>query len=197
MSGRLQLNLALALLLGTLIGLHWLVLPDPSRRNYEFLPDMVESYALDAQAPAPALDDGTPLDLRPPAGSVVQGFLPLLYAATPEGALRAGEELQAPDWEDDAAAISRGAFVFNTHCSVCHGAAGRGDGTVTKRGVPPPPSFMADNAVNMSDGRMYHVISLGQGNMAPYASHVPREDRWKVIRFIRTLQEAEVAEDTP
>ena len=28
------------------IGLHWLVLPDPSRRNWEFLPEMVESVTV-------------------------------------------------------------------------------------------------------------------------------------------------------
>ncbi len=41
----------------------------------------------------------------------------------------------------------------------------------------------------MPDGQMYHLITLGQKNMASYATQVQRDDRWKVIRYIRTLQE--------
>ena len=89
-----------------------------------------------------------------------------------------------------------GQTTYFRFCAVCHGATGLGDGPVTRRGVPPPPSFMLDNAVNMADGQMYHVITLGQNNMASYASQVSREDRWKVIRYVRTLQERPVVAAT-
>jgi mono/diheme cytochrome c family protein len=181
-------NVLLFLLLAGLVGLHWLILPDPSRRNYEFLPDMVVSAAHDAQAPIPALPGGVGIDLRPPPGAVARGYLPLGYAATPEGARLAGGELHNPFPADDAGALARGAAVFNTFCSVCHGLGGLGDGSVTKRGVPPPPSLLADKARRMSDGQIYHVISMGQGNMASYASQVEREDRWKAILYVRSLQ---------
>ncbi len=192
MKSSVTLNLLLVLILAVLIGAHWLVLPDPSRRNYEFLPDMVDSLAHDAQAPAPLIAGAT-LDLRPPTGSIARGYLPLEYPATPEGERLAGEELVNPIPDDDADALARGAAVYSTFCSVCHGGGGRGDGTATRRGVPPPPSLLAEKALRMSDGGMYHVISLGRGNMASYASQVERKDRWKAIRYIRTLQEAEEA----
>ena len=188
MKGSIAIILLLSVVILVLIGLHWVVLPDPSQRNYEFLPDMVESVARDAQSPAMTLDDGTAVDLRPPPGSIARGFVPLDFPATPEGALLAGRELQSPVALDDADAVVRGAFVYATFCSVCHGPGGQGDGTVTTRGVPPPPSLLLDHAVDMTDGQMYHVISLGQGNMASYASQVERADRWRVIRYIRTLQ---------
>ncbi len=38
-------NLFLVLVLAVLMALHWAVLPDPSRRNYEFLPAMVAAEA--------------------------------------------------------------------------------------------------------------------------------------------------------
>lgn len=191
MKGNVAFNLLLMLILAALIGVHWLVLPDPSRRNSEFLPDMVVSVARDAQTPGPLLADGTTVDFRPPPGSVAHGMVPFGYDATPEGARLAGEELLAPVWSagEEADVAARGAFIFNTFCQVCHGAAGHGDGPATKRGVPPPPSFLADKALGMRDGQMYHVITLGQGNMTSYASQVQRADRWKVIRYIRTLQE--------
>ena len=195
MRGDVALIVLLVCVLGVLIGLHWLVLPDPSRRNFEFLPDMVESVPRVAQSPPTVLDDGTIVDYRPPQGTVARGYVPLGYAATPEGALRAGQELHNPLSVDDADAAARGAFVFSTFCSVCHGAGGRGDGTVTTRGVPPPPSLLLEHAVQMTDGQMYHVISLGQANMASYASQVERLDRWRVIRYIRSLQEATLMEE--
>ena len=180
----------LALTLVILIGVHWLVLPDPSRRNWEFFPDMVESVALDAQSPSTTLDDGTVVDLRPAPGSVARGFAPLEYPATPEGALLAGQELQNPFAADDLEAAARGAIVYSNFCAVCHGGAGHGDGTVTRRGVPPPPNLQLENAVEMTDGQMYHVISAGQGNMASYASQLERDDRWRVILHVRSLQAA-------
>jgi len=192
--GSVALIILLVVVLAGLIGLHWIILPDPSRRNYEFLPGMVESVAHDAQSPA-LRADGTRIDLRPPRGSVARGYIPFAYEATPEGALLAGRELSNPVPVEDADAVARGAFVFATFCSVCHGAAGHGDGTVTLRGVPPPPSLLLDHAVEMSDGQMFHVITLGQANMSSYASQVEREDRWRVIRYIRTLQQTpEVAQ---
>lgn len=191
MKGSVALNLLLVLVLAALIGVHWLVLPDPSRRNVEFLPDMVISVPRDAQTPGPVLADGTRVDFRPPPGSIVRGLEPFPYAATPEGARLAGEELLMPTWSEQELndVDERGAFVFNTFCAICHGAAGHGDGPATKKGVPPPPSFLADKALNMRDGQMYHVITLGQGNMASYASQVERADRWKAIRYIRKLQQ--------
>ena len=190
MRGSVVINLLLILVLAGLIGLHWVILPDPSRRNYEIMPDMVHSLARDAQTAVTALPDGTPLDLRPPEGAIARGYMPFTYAATPVGALQAAAELHSPIAPEDPDADARGAEVFNTFCSVCHGAGGHGDGNVTKRGVPPPPSLLVEHATQMSDGQMYHVVTLGQGNMAPHASQVGRDDRWLAIRHIRALQEA-------
>jgi mono/diheme cytochrome c family protein len=148
----------------------------------------------DAQAPVPALPDGSRPDLRPPAGSIARGYLPLEYGSTPEEALRAGLELRNPNPADDPDALARGQLIYANFCALCHGPAGAGDGAVTKRGVPPPPSLLLDHARQMRDGQMFHLISMGQKNMASYASQVQREDRWKVILHIRTLQAAALEE---
>ena len=111
MKGSVTVIGLLVVALAGLIGAHWLILPDPSQRNYEFFPNMVESYARDAQSPPPVLDDGTALDLRPPEGSVARGYLPFEYPATPEGALLAGQELQNPFAADDAEGSSTATFA--------------------------------------------------------------------------------------
>ncbi len=189
MSPSARVNVALALLLGLIVAAHWAVPPAPTQRNFHFFPDMVNSPAHEAQAPAPLLASGTAVDLRPPEGAVARGYLPLLYEATPEDAARAGAELRSPHGDAaGAAAVERGGFVFATFCVTCHGAGGEGDGPVTSRGVPPPPSLLLPHALELADGQMYHITTFGQGNMAGYASQVARADRWNVISYIRTLQ---------
>ena len=108
---------------------------------------MVNSLAYEAQAPSPRFAGDFAIDLRPPAGSVARGHEPLPYDSSPEGAILAGVELVNPIAAEDATAAARGAFVFSTFCVVCHGPQGLGDGPVTKLGVPPPPSLLAERAL--------------------------------------------------
>jgi len=197
MKGGITVIGLLVIALAGLIGAHWLILPDPSQRNYEFFPNMVESYAHDAQSLPPLLDDGTALDLRPPVGSVARGYLPFEYPATPEGALLAGQQLQNPFTADDLEAVERGAIVYSNFCAVCHGGAGHGDGPVTRKGVPPPPSLLLEHALDMADGQMFHVITTGQANMASYASQIERADRWQAILHVRRLQAAPPVQPEP
>lgn len=183
---RLVFNSTLLVAIVAAVGARWVIPGDPAQRNVRVLPNMVDSVPLDAQSPAPAFADG--LGMRtPPAGSIARGHLPLRYAATPEDAARAGQELTNP-FAPEPAHLARGAAVYAGFCRVCHGAEGLGDGIVTRRGVPPPPSLLAENALNMPDGRMFHVLTYGQGNMASYAAQVDRDDRWKAILHVRSLQ---------
>ena len=78
--------------------------------------------------------------------------------------------------------------MFANYCAVCHGLAGLGNGTVTQRGVPPPPSLLAEHAQKMREGQMFHALTFGQNNMPSYASQLTREDRWNVIAYLRVLQ---------
>lgn len=184
------LNILLALALAGVLGLNWVIRPNPAERNAEVLAEMVNSAALETQSDYPGLDGGS-ASLLPVEGTVARGHMPLRYGATPEEARRAGAELKNPLPADDQAAVDRGAVVYGNFCAVCHGPAGAGNGTVTARGVPPPPSLSAENAVNMADGQMFHVITYGQKNMPPYAAQVGRDDRWRAILYVRSLQKKE------
>ncbi len=187
----LKLNTVLLLLLvATLLGA-WALPNNPGRRNFEFLPGMVRTAAYDAFAPNPAFADG--MTLRTPvAGTIARGSLPLHYQSAPADAIRAGEELKSPyvpaQSNDPADVLERGANVYRVYCQPCHGSRATGDGAVVRRGYPAPPSLLADRARTMKDGQMFHVLTYGQGNMPAYADQVSREDRWKVISYIRSLQ---------
>lgn len=181
------LNVFLLLGFAVSLVLNWSARRDPMLPNREFLPEMVRTPRYNAFSPNPNFPDGK--TLRPPEpGTISRGYLPLHYSATPAEAMRAGEELQDPFSPNDARALQRGSLVFANFCQACHGPAGRGDGPVAQRGFPAPPSLAAERAVKMKDGQMFHILTYGQGNMPSYASQLSREDRWKVIVFVRSLQ---------
>lgn len=152
--------------------------------NTEFMPEMVHSIPYEAYAENPNFSDGKTLQL-PVEGTIARGFLPEFSDSelTPK---LANDVLENP-FEVSEDILIQGEWVYQTNCQVCHGAKGDGDGPVTKRGVPPPPSLKTDNVRKMKDGQIYYIISNGKGNMSSYKSQVLREDRWKVIHYIRTL----------
>lgn len=187
--GRVVLNGFLLLAVLGSVGATWIFSSDPAKPNFEFLPQMAHSPRYNAFAPNPNFANGTTLQ-RPEPGTIARGFMPLHYAATPQDALRAGEELSIPLDPGNVRARERGAFVFSNFCALCHGAGGAGNGPVPQRGYPPPPSLLAEHALKMKDGQLFHVLTYGQNNMPPYASQLSREDRWNVILYVRTVQAA-------
>jgi len=191
MNGK-SLNLFLLVCLVLMVALNWFAKRDPSRPNLDVLPEMMYSIPYDAFSANPNYSDGKTLRY-PVEGTIPRGFRPVYYEATPEDALRAGEELTNPYAPSNEAARKRGEAVYASFCGHCHGAAGRGDGAVVLRGYPGPPSFILDDTLAKKDGQMFHIISYGQKNMPGHAAQLSREDRWKVIAYIRALQQETLA----
>ncbi len=185
-----RINVGLFLALAGMSAFAWFVPErDVGRPNYEFVPErqMSEGVAYDSFSPNENFPDG--LTLRtPPVGAIARGQMPLHYKPTVEDGLRAGLELQSPFARDDTARRDRGTFVFTNYCQVCHGPLGQGNGPVTQGGFPPPSSLLADRAVQMTDGQMFHVLTYGQQNMPAFNAQLSREDRWSVILHVRMLQ---------
>lgn len=159
------------------------------RPNLEFLPEMVHSPAYHAFASNPVFADGKTLQ-APVAGTIARGHLPLAFDPPPEEDLPGGENLQSPLEEITDSVLNRGERVYTAFCTPCHGAGGDGNGSVVLRGVPAPPSLLAENARQLKDGQMFVILTMGRGNMSSYAAQISREDRWKVISYIRSLQKS-------
>jgi mono/diheme cytochrome c family protein len=184
---RTALNITLILVIVGVFGMQWLFRNDATQPNYRLPTNMADSVAYDAFSPNPVFADGKTLQ-APPGGAIPRGLMPLHYGLGPEEALRAGTVLVSPFADDPGEHLERGASMYTAFCQVCHGPTGLGDGPVTRRGVPPPPSLLADNAMQLSDGHMFHILTYGQNNMASYAAQMSREDRWRVILYMRSLQ---------
>jgi len=181
-------SLLLLIFLATL-ALNWAVRPERDRPHFEILPEMVRSAAAESFSPSPVFADGKTLQMPAP-GTVARGLLPLHYQATPEDGRRAGEDLTNPYSSVDENALQRGASVYVNFCLACHGASRAGDGPVARRGYPPPPA----QPPPIKDGEMFHITTYGRGNMPSHAAQLSRQDRWKVILYIRALQQKAVAQ---
>ena len=87
-----------------------------------------------------------------------------------------------------AAALARGRQEFEIYCAPCHGPAGDGDGYITHRGFPHPPSYYSESLRDAPDSLFYEVITHGYGIMYPYGDRVAPADRWDIVAYIRALQ---------
>lgn len=186
---RSLLNAVLLLLFVGVVLLNLGLRPQPAVPNVEILPEMVRTPRYNAFSAHPDLPQG--MTLQPPAAATIpRGLLPLYFREGTAEAVRAGNELTSPLVMTVRKVIERGQFVYQNFCLPCHGTTGSGNGPVALRGFPAPPSLLAEKALAMRDGQMFHILTYGQNNMASYAAQLSREDRWKVIAYVRTLQKA-------
>jgi mono/diheme cytochrome c family protein len=91
------------------------------------------------------------------------------------------------------AALARGRDRYGIFCTPCHGAAGDGDGYITRRGFPHPPTFHADRLRGAPDQYLFDVMSRGYGAMYPYADRITPQDRWAIVGYVRALQRSQHA----
>ena len=100
---------------------------------------------------------------------------------------------------DMQALLRRGQGRYAVFCAICHGAPGDGTGTVS--------NYMAAKIANLHeprfasgeypDGKLYHVITYGQGLMSGYGASIPVRDRWAIVAYVRALQDAKKASASP
>lgn len=160
---------------------------DPKHPGYEYMPNMYRSPSYETNSSNPNFKDGL-TDQKPVAGTIAIGAsMPYPYPNTIEGYEKAGLELKNPI-PLDAITLEQGKQLFTAFCSQCHGKNGAGDGTiVNNQKFPPPPSFQLQ-LKDLSEGKMFHSITYGKNLMGSHASQLSTEERWKIIHYLKTLQ---------
>jgi len=162
---------------------------DKNNPGWDYFPDMFYSTAYETFTKNPNFEDKMTMRVPVP-GTVPRGFTPFEYTIDPESRIKAGIELVNP-FSPDAEVILRGKSVYTTFCIGCHGVSGEGDGHLYASGLYPmkPRSLISNDAVKLKDGEIFHSITLGFGSMGAHGSQIRSDDRWKLVLYVRKLQE--------
>ena len=153
--------------------------------NLELFQGMMDQINVKSQDWDPDVK-GMTTDRVPPEGTIAQGKKPYAFAGD-----AVGSDRNPNPHKDDSSPefILKGKERYEIYCSVCHGTGGKGDGSVAAVMAIKPPSLLSDKVRALPDGRIFHIITEGQGVMGPYAGQIIFErDRWAVVNYVRTLQ---------
>jgi mono/diheme cytochrome c family protein len=165
---------------------------DRNNPGWDYFPDMFYSTAYETNSKNPNFEDG--LTMRVPVpGTVPRDYTPFEYTNDPESRILAGKELANPLLTTPEN-LSRGKVVYTTFCIGCHGIKGEGDGRLFTSGLYPlkPLSVSGAAAEKLKDGEIYHTITLGLRSMGAHGSQIHSDDRWKLVLYIRKLQDNEL-----
>jgi mono/diheme cytochrome c family protein len=88
----------------------------------------------------------------------------------------------------DKRTAEQGEKVAKVNCVSCHGDKGKGNGPAAIALNPKPADWTSKRVQVESDGEIFWKITNGRGPMPPWR-HLPENDRWAVVRYIRTLAE--------
>jgi len=89
----------------------------------------------------------------------------------------------------DIAGMNEAGRLYNINCAICHGTTAGGNGPLATAGhIGGVANLTLPNYVAMTDGTMFHSITFGKGVMGSYASQLNKQQRWEIIKYIRTLQ---------
>lgn len=124
---------------------------------------------------------------EPPVNTVSRnrhGFLPYNI---PKDSLALAERLLKSPLPNEESVLAEGKELYDRFCVHCHGETGAGDGLVGQvyLGVTP---YNSAAVKDKAEGHIYHVITHGKGRMWAHASQLDPMERWKIVRYVQTLQ---------
>ncbi len=164
-----------------------------SSPGWEYMPDMNHSLAYETYASNPFFPDSMNA-IQPVTNTIPRGvYMPFHYSTQLTGYDSAGVNLNFPDWLNDEEK-EQGKYIFEIYCAVCHGKSGVGNGTIVenpkiKNPYPPPPSYFSENLINLPVGKMYYSVHYGKNLMGPYGKILNRNEIWKVVYYVKSLQQ--------
>ena len=166
-----------------------------------YMPDMYYSRAYEAYGYNNVGGERDSLKRRgitynalPVAGTIARGEMMSYHLTNDSAGLTAANALRSPL---DTVAVSPASLkeaerLYLINCGICHGTGLDGNGPLFNGGNGPypaaPKNLMAADSKAFTDGHYYHVITFGKGQMGSYASQLSPDQRWWVIKYIRSKQ---------
>jgi len=172
-------------------------IPEHSTPRWEYAPNMYHSQAYE---PMTLVDDTTSLEYNvmpynngsnlrlPVPGTIKRGFTP--YHISKDSLEYASRVNVSPIGANDSMALVQGEVLYSRFCAHCHGDMGKGDGPVNDKyhGVA---NLTSPTMKTISEGHIFHVITMGKGRMMSHASQLESLERWKIARFVKVKLQAQ------
>ncbi len=132
----------------------------------------------------------------PVTGTVARGDMLSYHLTNDSTGLTAANSLKSPldTLAQTGAVMKEAERIYLVNCGICHGTALDGNGPLYNNGKGPypamPKNLTAADSKAFTDGHYFHVITYGKGSMGSYASQLTPQQRWWVIKYIRSKQGA-------
>lgn len=173
--------------------------------GYEYMPDMYRSPAIEAYVDygmdpyhfgdSMAVAQRNTMSARlPVAGTIPFSEDPAKAQFNfPYGYAESDYELAGSNLKNPVALtqanFDEGKVLYKKFCTPCHGAKGKGDGLVVSNGGhPPPPAYDSPQLKNLPGGKIFHSITYGKNLMGAHAQQINKEERWKLVHYVQSLQ---------
>jgi mono/diheme cytochrome c family protein len=92
--------------------------------------------------------------------------------------------------------LAHGKDLFLTNCAPCHGESGAGNGPVAHLLKDQPKNLVTGQSKDLPDGYIYGVIRNGIVLMPSYGDAMSSSERWQVVLYVRSLQQAAASDKT-
>lgn len=128
----------------------------------------------------------------PVPGTVARGDMISYHLTNDSTGLNAANSLKSP--LDTVAAtatqMKEAQRLYLVYCGICHGDKLDGNGPLPAGGayVAAPANFTLPNIKAFPDGHYFYVMTYGIRMMGSYASQLTPDQRWWVLKYIRSKQ---------
>lgn len=165
-----------------------------------YAPDMYysrayETYAYNSKDSYDSLKaKGIHYNAMPVPGTVARGEVYNYHLTADSAGIKASNAIVNPfdSLAAGSSALVEGERLYQVNCGICHGTKLDGNGPLFNNGNGPYPAkpreLNGDYVKALTDGYLFHVITYGKGVMGSYASQLHPDQRWWVIKYIRSKQ---------
>lgn len=173
---------------------------DKTKPSDVYMPDMAYSRAVETYSSLDTFKaQGINYNATPVKGTIKRGeLIPFAFDKDKDADTvnyHLSREVANPLPALDAIQLKEAERLYLVNCGICHGAKLDGNGPLYNDGNGPyaaaPKNLVGDAVVSvMPPGQMFYSVSYGKGQMGGYASQLSTTQRWMVIHYIKSKQNA-------